>query len=89
VDPRRQPDEVSGATSPIQQGHTALLPRVSVEGMTITNVDVTFGDIYIFRLWNLDRQPAIVIGMDVLGQLDTLIIDYHLRELQLRFPERR
>jgi len=89
VDPRRQPDEVSGATSPIQQGHTALLPRVSVEGMVITNVDVTFGDIYIFRLWNLDRQPAIVIGMDVLGQLDTLIIDYHLRELQLRFPERR
>jgi len=56
--------------------------------MVITNVDVTFGDIYIFRLWELDRQPAIVIGMDVLGQLDTLIIDYRLRELQLRFPER-
>jgi hypothetical protein len=29
-------------------------------------------------------QPAVLIGMDVLGILDTLVIDYKRRELQVR-----
>jgi hypothetical protein len=32
-------------------------------------------------------EPAVLIGMDVLGLLDTLIIDYQRHELQLRLPE--
>ena len=39
---------------------------------------------YIFKQWKLTDQPAILIGMDALGVLDTLIIDYHEHELQLR-----
>jgi hypothetical protein len=45
---------------------------------------VTFADLYIFKQWKLTDQPAILIGMDALGVLDTLIIDYHEHELQLR-----
>jgi hypothetical protein len=36
----------------------------------------------------LRDQPAILIGMDVLGVLDTLIIDYQRREAQIRLVER-
>jgi hypothetical protein len=29
-------------------------------------------------------EPALMIGMDALGTLDTLIIDYRRKELQIR-----
>jgi hypothetical protein len=38
----------------------------------------------IFEHWHLTREPALLIGMDALGLLDELIIDYRRRELQLR-----
>jgi hypothetical protein len=45
---------------------------------------VTFADVYIFKHWKLIGEPALMIGMDALGTLDTLIIDYRRKELQIR-----
>jgi hypothetical protein len=45
---------------------------------------MTFGDVYIFKHWRLIDEPAILIGMDVLGVLDQIIIDYRTRQLHLR-----
>jgi hypothetical protein len=38
----------------------------------------------LFEHWNLMDEPTVLIGMDMLGLFDTLIIDYKLRELQIR-----
>jgi len=38
----------------------------------------------IFEHWRLTQEPALLLGMDALGLLDALIIDYRRRELQLR-----
>jgi hypothetical protein len=35
----------------------------------------------------MTREPAMLIGMDALGLLDMLIIDYQMRELQVRMHE--
>jgi hypothetical protein len=32
----------------------------------------------------MTHEPALIIGMDVIGTLDTLIIDYKMHELQMR-----
>ncbi len=48
---------------------------------------VTFADMYIFKQWKLTGEPAIMIGMDALGTLDTLIIDYRRHELQMRMSK--
>jgi hypothetical protein len=45
---------------------------------------VTFANVYIFKHWKFINEPAIMIGMDALGSLDTLIIDYRRKELQVR-----
>jgi hypothetical protein len=45
---------------------------------------MTFGDMHIFEHWKMTNKPAVLIGMDVLGLLDTLIIDYKRGELQVR-----
>jgi hypothetical protein len=38
----------------------------------------------IFEHWQLIKEPAVLIGMDVLGLLDVFIIDYRRHEIQLR-----
>ncbi len=48
------------------------------------NARINFVDLPIFERWRLSDEPALLIGMDVLGILDTLVIDYHRRELQIR-----
>ena len=50
----------------------------------ITDDQLAFGDMHIFEHWRLDDEPAMLIGMDTLGRLGVLIIDYHRHELQLQ-----
>ncbi len=59
-------------------------PVISLGEVEVSGVDVTYGDIYVFQLWKLEDKPAMLIGMDVLGLLDRLIIDYRREELQIR-----
>lgn len=60
------------------------MPAIEMGGVQIVSPGVTFANVSIFKEWNLTRDPAILIGMDALGMLDTLIIDYHRHELHLR-----
>jgi len=47
-------------------------------------VRVTFGDFHIFDIWNLNDEPALIIGMDVLGALGAFMIDFRLVEIHVR-----
>ena len=76
--------DIVGVTLDVQRGNSAPVPPIGLGDITVDGAHVTFGDMFIFELWNLTREPALVIGMDVLGLFDTLIIDYKLRELQVR-----
>ena len=45
---------------------------------------ITVADIYIFQRWKMISRPTVMIGMDILGLLDALIIDYPHQELQVK-----
>jgi Aspartyl protease len=77
-------DTIIGATKDVQRGELMETPAIGLGAITIHDPGVTFGDLYIFKQWHLTSEPAILIGMDTLGLLDTLIIDYRRHELQLR-----
>jgi hypothetical protein len=81
---RSKIDSIIGATKDIQKGELMDTPAIGLGAITIHDPGVTFGDLYIFKQWRLTSEPAILIGMDTLGLLDTLIIDYRRHELQLR-----
>jgi hypothetical protein len=81
---RSRIDTIIGATKDIQKGELMDTPAIGLGAITIHDPGVTFGDLYIFKQWRLTNEPAILIGMDTLGLLDTLIIDYRRHELQLR-----
>jgi hypothetical protein len=50
----------------------------------VKNAEIMFSDLHILELWGLNSRPALIIGMDVLGSLDTLVIDYRRNELQIK-----
>jgi predicted aspartyl protease len=77
-------DEIIGVTGDSQEGPTSSVPPVAFGDLVIRNAHITFIDLHIFQHWKLTREPALLIGMDVLGVLDTLIIDYRRRELHVR-----
>jgi len=78
-----RPTHVVDATEALQRGRKEHVPFVHVGGITITNLDVTFAGFRVFETWGLDDQPALLIGMDVLGSLAELNIDYQLGLLEM------
>jgi predicted aspartyl protease len=79
-----RPTQVTGVTSDIQNGDAMVIPEMLLVTTRISPMEVTVGDLYIFQRWRATRTPTILLGMDVLGLLDTLIIDFSRQELQIR-----
>jgi predicted aspartyl protease len=80
-------DEIMGATMAVEKGELIETPAIVMGSIQIHDYAVTFADVYIFKHWKFTAQPAIMIGMDALGTLDTLIIDYRRHELQIRMAK--
>jgi hypothetical protein len=78
------PDDVTGATLDIQVGSRVATPSLALGEILVRNPAMTFADFEIFEHWKMTEEPAMLIGMDVLGLLDTLIIDYRRKELQVK-----
>jgi hypothetical protein len=90
---KTQPDQIEGVTTDVQDGDAGRTPPLlmgeSDQGgvVEIRYHDMTFGDMHIFEHWHLTEEPVMLIGMDALGLLDTLIIDYRRHELQIRMRD--
>ncbi|MGA2191115.1 MAG: hypothetical protein ABSH33_21570, partial [Steroidobacteraceae bacterium] len=76
--------QIFDVTDEAQAGETYRSPPIMLDSIEILDARITYGDMHIFGHWHLTNKPALLIGMDVLGLLDTFIIDYRRHELQLR-----
>jgi predicted aspartyl protease len=81
-------DQVFGSTLDMQVGTRLETPALRLGTLMVRSPAMTFADFEIFKHWKLTGEPAMLIGMDVLGLLDTLIIDYRRRELQVKLARR-
>jgi predicted aspartyl protease len=87
---RRHPERdlrassITGATDDVQAGEDLPVPPVSLGPVVIAAPYLTVSDLQIFELWKMTSQPTMLIGIDTLGLLDNLIIDYRRMELQIR-----
>jgi len=77
-------EQVFGVTDDEQNGESYATPPIRFGNIRIQGARVTYGDMRIFDHWKLTREPILLIGMDAIGLLDTVIIDYRRRELQIR-----
>jgi predicted aspartyl protease len=76
--------QIFDVTAKAQSGESYPSPPITLDSIKILDARITYGDLHIFGHWHLTNKPALLIGMDVLGLLDTFIIDFHRHELQLR-----
>ncbi len=80
--------DVYGATTDIASGEIHLVPTISLGAVNLSNVSVVFGNFHIFQVWSLLDHPAVIIGMDVLGTVNSLGIDYRRSEIYFETNER-
>jgi hypothetical protein len=81
------PRSIVGVTLDVEEGESRAIPTIYLGPLQMRMSAMTFADVSIFKHWKMTDEPAVLIGMDVLGLLDTLIIDYQRRELQMRLPD--
>jgi len=74
---------VHGATPDIADGDVQEVKLATIGDMTLTNLEVIFADFHVFKLWGLDQEPAMLIGMDMIGVLERLVIDYRRNEVSM------
>ena len=79
---------VTGATAGSASGVTQATPSITIGEARLRNIPVTFSDLYIFSLWGLVDEPALIVGMDVLGTVQKFVVDYGRSEFQLKaYPQ--
>jgi predicted aspartyl protease len=76
--------EIEGVTLDIEHGYRARMPRIYLQTIEVRGASLNFGDVYIFQHWRMTSEPSIMLGMDVLGVMDQIIIDYRTHELYIR-----
>jgi len=74
---------VYAATSQAVYGRIIATPAVRMGGVEVGGLNPVFGDFEVFRLWNVQNEPALVLGMDVLGTSQAMMLDYKRGELRL------
>jgi predicted aspartyl protease len=75
---------VRGATPDVSEGTYFKVPRISIGPAQLVDLPVAFGELHVFELWGLNEEPALVVGMDVLGRLERFVIDYKRQEFQMK-----
>jgi hypothetical protein len=85
---RRRPSdakqaEIIGVTLEVQKGDNLPAPPIQMGTLTIEGVHVVFGDMYLFQHWQMTNRPTMVLGMDLIGTFEVLILDYRTREMMI------
>lgn len=77
---------VGHVLSPTGRGAVAeamMLPELRLGAAQLTRIPVLAGDFHTFSVWGLADQPALLLGVDLLGLFPTVIIDLKRGELLL------
>jgi len=75
--------EIVGVTLDVAQGEVIPVSTMHIGRIEVRGLRLTFGDMFIFERWKLLREPVLLIGMDIVGSFDAMVIDYPKRELQI------
>ncbi len=80
ADPRRAVQLVS-VTGQTLMGEADEMPELTLASLVLSHVPVIYADLDTFRLFGLTREPALMLGMDVLRTFRTVSVDFARREV--------
>lgn len=67
---------VFGVTGHKIVGQFIALPKVNLKAFQVTDAGCVAAAAPIFDLWDLNREPAMIVGVNLLSRLDSFSIDY-------------
>ncbi len=67
---------VFGATTEVAPGDAQVVPTIAIDQLRISEATVVYGHFHIFKVWNLESRPALIVGMDILGTVGAMSIDF-------------
>ena len=76
--------QLVGAVVPGQIGTPQPLPMMEIGELRIFGARIAYGDLSLFEHLKLTTVPAMLLGMDILGQFASLAIDYKHEIVQFR-----
>ena len=79
--------EVISATGQTIFGDWAVLPSFKFGQMRLRQLPVVFADLHTFEIWQLNNEPAILIGVDVMSQFESVTLDFPRREVRFTVPQ--
>lgn len=79
---------LTGVTGGVVPGQVTTVKIVKLSGLTFEDSRIAIADLQIFRLWDLDDRPALLIGMNWLRQFKKVSIDYRRKELRFDLANR-
>jgi predicted aspartyl protease len=68
-------------------GELFYLPFLRLGGLQLGNVPVVYADAHVFDLWDLKQTPAIVLGMDLLTQFESVALDFGRSQVRFDVAE--
>jgi|SRR6185437_6589114 len=77
------PARVFGVTRQIAPGGSIRSPTIALGPIAIQHLHIVYTRVAIFKVWNLEARPAAIIGMDVLGSVSALVLDYRRSRILL------
>ncbi|MEA1071466.1 retroviral-like aspartic protease family protein [Sphingomonas sp. LY160] len=82
-----KPIVIESVTGEKGSAKLAILNDLQLGGMHIKSLPVAFADAHIFRQLNLDRKPALLLGMNAMRAFDRVSIDFASKRVRFVLPE--
>lgn len=67
-------------------GDYTQIKQIQIGALAINDLPITFADNYAFKALNLERRPAILLGMDALRLFDRVVVDFANRRVAFDLP---
>jgi predicted aspartyl protease len=67
-------------------GDFTQVKGITIGGVTISDLPVTFADNFAFKALKLEKKPAILLGMDALKLFDRVMVDFANRRVGFDLP---
>lgn len=74
-------------TGDLLEGDFTQVRDIAIGGVTISDLPVTFADNFAFKALNLEKKPAILLGMDAMKLFDRVMVDFANRRVGFDLPK--
>lgn len=79
--------QLQAVTGEMISGDYMFVRELEIGGVTIKNLAIVFADAHTFHKLNLDRRPALLLGMNAIRAFKKVSIDFASRKFRVVLPE--